>query len=78
MNDMKGNIRKLVLGVDYKKAMNYQVNQTVWDGHLISGILEDEKWFYIFIKKDGDVYPWKKFNKNMAVGVEYDLKYDGE
>ena len=26
-------------------------------------------------KKDKDVLPWKDFNKNMAVSVEYNLEY---
>ena len=27
------------------------------------------------IKKGKDVLPWKDFNKNMAVSVEYNLEY---
>ena len=32
---------------------------------------------YCFVKpiKDKDVLPWKDFNKNMAVSVEYNLEY---
>ena len=29
----------------------------------------------IYIQKSDEVMPWKDFNKNMAVSVEYDLKY---
>ena len=29
----------------------------------------------IHIKKEDEVLPWKKFNKNMAISVEYDLQY---
>ena len=31
--------------------------------------------FDIFIKKEDEIMPWKKFNSNMAVSVEYDLEY---
>ena len=27
------------------------------------------------IKKNNEVLPWKKFNSNMAISVEYDLEY---
>jgi len=29
----------------------------------------------VYIKKGNDVLPWKDFNKNMAVSVEYNLQY---
>jgi hypothetical protein len=39
-------------------------------------LFEDEDASYnIFIKKNNEVLPWKKFNSNMAVSVEYDLEY---
>ena len=31
--------------------------------------------FSVYIKKEKDVLPWKDFNKNMAVSVEYNLEY---
>ena len=57
--------------------MHYAVGQQVYGGHEISHILfEDEDASYnIFIKKNNEVLPWKKFNSNMAVSVEYDLEY---
>ena len=30
--------------------------------------------FSIFIKKEDEVLPWKDFNKNMAIAVEYNLR----
>ena len=30
---------------------------------------------YNNIKKEKDVLPWKDFNKNMAVSIEYNLEY---
>ena len=37
--------------------------------------LEEDDKYSIYIKKDKDVLPWKDFNKNMAVSVEYNLEY---
>ena len=34
----------------------------------------DDK-FSIYIKKKNEVLPWKDFNKNMAIAVEYNLEY---
>jgi len=71
-------IRKISIGADYKnEAMHYSVGQEVYGGHTISHILfEDEDSSYnIFIKKSNEVLPWKKFNSNMAISIEYDLKY---
>ena len=36
---------------------------------------EEEDKYSIYIKKNKDVLPWKDFNKNMAVSVEYNLEY---
>ena len=69
-------IRKISIGQDYKnEAMHYSVGQEVYGGHTISDILEEEGTYNIFIKKNDEVLPWKHFNKNMAVSVEYNLDY---
>jgi len=71
-------VRKISIGADYKNdAMHYSVGQEVYGGHTISHILfEDRDSSYnIFIKKNEEVLPWKKFNSNMAISIEYDLKY---
>jgi len=75
---MNNNVRKISIGSDYKNdAMHYSVGQQVYGGHEISNILFDETdhSYNIFIKKNNEVLPWKKFNKNMAISVEYDLEY---
>ena len=75
---MSNIIRKISVGPDYKTdAMHYAVGQQVYGGHTISHILnnEEEQSYNIFIKKDNEVLPWKKFNSNMAISVEYDLEY---
>ena len=69
-------IRKISIGKDYKnEAMHYSVGQEVYGGHTIVDIVENEDKFSIFIQKDNDVIPWKDFNKNMAIAIEYNLEY---
>lgn len=71
-------IRKISIGIDYKnEAMHYSVGQQVYGGHEIAYILmnnEDDS-YNVYIRKDNEVMPWKKFNHNMAISVEYDLEY---
>ena len=45
--------------------------------NIIKAILHDEAdgSYSIHIKKNDEVLPWKKFNCNMAISVEYDLEY---
>ena len=69
-------IRKISIGKDYKNdAMHYSVGQEVYGGHTIVNIIEEEEKYSIYIQKDDNVMPWKDFNKNMAVSVEYDLNW---
>ena len=75
---MNSVVRKISIGSDYKNdAMHYAVGQQVYGGHTISAILysEDDSSYSIYIKKKNEVMPWKKFNSNMAISVEYDLEY---
>jgi hypothetical protein len=75
---MEPTIRKISIGADYKNdAMHYSLKQEVYGGHTISHILFDNSdgSYNIYIKKDDEVMPWKKFNANMAIAVEYDLEY---
>ena len=69
-------IRKISVGKDYKNdAMHYSVGQEVYGGHTIVNILEEEDKYSVYIQKEDMVMPWKDFNKNMAVSVEYDLSW---
>ena len=75
---MSSNVRKISIGSDYKNdAMHYAVGQQVYGGHEISNILFDkaDHSYNIYIKKNNEILPWKKFNSNMAISVEYDLEY---
>ena len=57
--------------------MHYSVGQEVYGGHTIIDIIfvDKDQSYNIFIQKNDEVLPWKKFNKNMSVSVEFDLKY---
>ena len=76
MEQMMKLIRKITIGKDYKiDSMHYSVGQEVYGGHTICDIIEEDDKFSIYIRKNKDVIPWKDFNKNMAVSVEYNLEY---
>ena len=69
-------IRKITIGKDYKNdSMHYAVGLVVYGGHTICDILEEEEKYSIYIRKENVVIPWKDFNKNMAISVEYNLEY---
>ena len=68
--------RKISIGRDYKTdAMHYSIGQEVYGKHIINNIIEEDDKYSIYIKKDDEVVPWKDFNKNMAISVEYNLDY---
>ena len=72
-------IRKISIGSDYKNdAMHYSVGQEVYGGHRISDILftDTDNSYNIYITKQNEILPWKKFNSNMAISIEYDLEYN--
>ena len=71
-------IRKLSIGADYKSnAMHYATGQEVYGGHTIHSINHNEEKdsYDIYIEKDQEIIPWKTFNKNMAISIEYNLEY---
>tara|TARA_R110000803_G_scaffold66252_4_gene127607 strand:- start:1255 stop:1422 length:168 start_codon:yes stop_codon:yes gene_type:complete len=55
--------------------MHYAVGQEVYGGHIIENIIEEESKYSVYIKKGDCVLPWKDFNKNMSIAVEYNLEY---
>ena len=75
---MSSVIRKISIGSDYKNdAMHYSIGQEVYGGHKLCDIISDELdgEYLIYIQKNNEVLPWKKFNRNMAIAVEFDLQY---
>ena len=55
--------------------MHYSVGQEVYGGHKITDIIENEGEYEIFISKNDETKPWKSFNRNMSIAVEYNLDY---
>ena len=53
----------------------HSVGQEVYGGHTIVNILEEETKYSVYIQKGDLLMPWKDFNKNMAISIEYDLKW---
>jgi len=69
-------IRKISIGRDYKlDAMHYSLDQEVFGRHVIVEIVELDDKYVIWIQKGNELKPWKEFNKNMAISVEYSLNY---
>jgi hypothetical protein len=69
-------IRKISIGRDYKNdSMHYAVGQDVYGGHTICDIIEEDEKYCVYIQKGNEVLPWKEFNKNMAISVEFNLEY---
>jgi hypothetical protein len=75
---MSNVIRKISIGSDYKNdAMHYSVGQEVYGGHTICDIIGNKQdgEYLIYIQKENEILPWKKFNSNMAIAIEFDLNY---
>lgn len=75
---MSNVIRKISIGSDYKNdAMHYSIGQEVYGGHTICDIIGNKQdgEYLIYIQKENEVLPWKKFNSNMAIAIEFDLNY---
>lgn len=69
-------IRKISIGRDYKTdSMHYAVGQEVYGGHTICDIIEEQDKYCIYIQKGNEVLPWKEFNKNMGISIEFNLEY---
>lgn len=72
-------IRKISIGSDLKSgAMAFSVGQYMnlkGSQYKIHNIKENEKSYDVYIEKEDEVLPWKTFNKNMAIAIEYDLDY---
>ena len=77
-------IRKITVGTEYKNdAMHFTVGRPVAKNfkmrdYTLAEIIESEEGYDLFIRKDDEVLPWKSFNKQMAISVEYDIdSYEG-
>jgi|TARA_B110000908_G_scaffold54066_1_gene65880 hypothetical protein len=72
-------IRKISIGTDYKSsAMHYIVGQEILGGNYTIFLIEydvDQESYIIFIKKKDEIIPWKSFNKNVPVCVEFNINF---
>ena len=71
-------IRKISIGTGAKNdAMHYALNQEVYGGHRICDIIFDpnDLTYNVYIQKKDEILPWKKFNPNVGITVEYLLDY---
>ena len=58
-----------------KNSRSYFNESTYFINHDQIFLYKRKDKYSIYIKKNKDVMPWKDFNKNMAVSVEYNLQY---
>jgi hypothetical protein len=72
-------IRKISIGTDYKSsAMHYIVGQEILGGNYTIFLIEydvDQESYFIFIKKKDEIIPWKSFNKNVPICVEFNINF---
>lgn len=71
-------IRKISIGSGVKEdAMHYELGQRVYGGHEICDIVFDpnDLTYNIYIEKNKEVLPWKKFNPNVGISIEFLLEY---
>ena len=64
-----------ITGVGFAPDLSWVKRRSSARGHTICDILEEEDKYSIYIRKEKAVIPWKDFNKNMAISVEYNLEY---
>ena len=71
-------IRKISIAEGFitNDIMNYVVGNTAYKDYKIALIEKDGPGYVIKIKNDNDeLIPWKEFNGNVAVSIEYDTNY---
>ena len=73
-NEVQNDLNKFQTKLEEKYG-KVTINIQVYGGHIIDSIIEERDKFSIYIKKQNEVLPWKDFNKNMAIAVEYNLEY---
>lgn len=69
-------IRKISIGPDYMKSMNYTVGQEVLDkSYSIYQIIRNEDGIKLYIIKDGEIVLWKEFSETVPVSIEYNINF---
>ncbi len=69
-------IRKISIGPDYMKSMNYTVGQEVLDkSYSIYQIIRNEDGIKLYIIKEGEIVLWKEFSETVPVSIEYNINF---
>lgn len=69
-------IRKISIGPDYMKSMNYTVGQEVLDkSYSIYQIIRSDDGIKLYIIKDGEIVLWKEFSSTVPVSIEYNINF---
>jgi hypothetical protein len=69
-------IRKISIGPDYMKSMNYTVGQEVLDkSYSIYQIIRNDDGIRLYIIKDGEIVLWKEFSSTVPVSIEYNINF---
>ena len=69
-------IRKISVGPDYMKSMNYTVGQEVLDKtYNIYQIIRTEDGIKLYIIKNDEITLWKEFSVSMPVSIEFNINF---
>jgi hypothetical protein len=69
-------IRKISVGPDYMKSMNYTVGQEVLDkSWSIYQIIRNEEGTKLYIIKDDEITLWKEFSITMPISIEFNINF---
>ena len=69
-------IRKISVGPDYMKSMNYTVGQEVLDkSYTIYQIIKSDEGIKLYIIKDDEITLWKEFSITMPISIEFNINF---
>jgi hypothetical protein len=69
-------IRKISVGPDYMKSMNYTVGQEVLDkSYTIYQIIRNDEGTKLYIIKDSEITLWKEFSITMPISIEFNINF---
>ncbi len=69
-------IRKISIGPDYMKSMNYTTGQEVLDkSYSIYQIIRNDDGIKLYIIKEDEIVLWKEFSNTVPVSIEYNINF---
>lgn len=69
-------IRKISIGPDYMKSMNYTVGQEVLDkSYSIYQIIRNDDGIKLYIIKDSEIVLWKEFSSTVPAAIEFNINF---